>query len=64
VAFSPDSRILASGGDSHLELWDVENGTKLQTLDSDGVASVAFSPDGHILASGNSDGTIRLWQVA
>ena len=28
------------------------------------VRSVAFSPDGHTLASGNSDGTVRLWDVA
>ena len=28
------------------------------------VNSVAFSPGGHTLASGNSDGTIRLWDVA
>jgi WD40 repeat protein len=28
------------------------------------VYSVAFSRDGHVMASGNSDGTIRLWNVA
>ena len=29
-----------------------------------GVNSVAFSPGGHTLASGDSDGTVRLWDVA
>ena len=28
------------------------------------VYSVAYSRDGHVMASGNSDGTIRLWNVA
>ena len=32
--------------------------------DSTAVLAVAFSPDGHTLASSDSDGAIRLWDVA
>ena len=68
VAFSPDGKILASGGwDAIIRLWDVETGKLKGRLrgHTRGVISVAFSPDGKILASGggSEDDTVRLWDV-
>jgi WD40 repeat protein len=34
------------------------------TRDTVGVQSVAFSPDGKLLAAGDSEGLVRLWEVA
>ena len=68
VAFSPNSRLLASGSaDQTVRLWDVGTRQTQKTLrgHTDWVNSVAFSPDGQILAaSGSEDDTIRLWNVA
>jgi predicted NACHT family NTPase len=66
VAFSPDSKRLASGSaDQTVKLWDTVTGQEILTLkgNTGGLTSVAFSPDGKRLASASEDGTVRMWDA-
>jgi WD40 repeat protein len=70
LAFSPDSRLLATAslGDAAgtVQLWHTATGTPASTIGPAGspVRDLVFSPDGTTLATASQDATVRLWNVA
>src|SRR5205823_4631006 len=66
VAFDPDSKLLAGGGeDKKVRIWDMSNNKLKWTLAGPKgmVRKVAFSKDGKTLAASADDGGLFLWDV-
>jgi RNA polymerase sigma factor (sigma-70 family) len=66
VGFSPDGKVLASGGGGRgLVLWDAATGKELRVLvPTEHVLGLAFSPDGKRIAAAYRVKTIHVWEVA
>jgi WD40 repeat protein len=65
VAFGPDGRWLATGGEENtVKIWDTEKGgepLKILRGHTGDVYAVAVSPDGRWVASGGEDSTVKVW---
>ena len=66
IVFSPDSRLLVTGGaDRTVRVWDLSNDTQRCVLlgHSQAVCDIAFTPDGRMIATASRDGLVKLWSV-
>jgi hypothetical protein len=65
LAFSPDGRLLALGGDKFVSFWDLATGKSRGRYDGHGAAVVAlaFAADGKSAASASADSTALVWDL-
>ncbi|MEJ6486822.1 WD40 repeat domain-containing protein [Nostoc punctiforme UO1] len=63
LTFSPDEKMLATGGvNKTVKLWNMD-GTLYNTFlgHNDAIWGLSFSPNGQIIASASNDNTVKLW---
>ncbi len=68
VAWSPDSRTIASAADN-VQLWNGLTGKHIFTYTGHAISvalevqTVAWSPNGRYIASGGMEGTVQVWNA-
>lgn len=65
LAYSPNGRLIASGGrDNTLTLWDGNRQLGQPLAGHQGwINGIAFGPDNRLIVSGSADETVRLWDI-
>jgi WD40 repeat protein len=65
VAFAPDGRTLACGGDAGVRIFarDGDEHRLVQALPGETISSVAYSPDGGRLLAASSGSVVRIWET-
>jgi WD40 repeat protein len=66
LAFSPDGKQLAIGGEAKIDLWDISTGKQIFSLATGpgGVSDVLqYSPDGQFIVNGGGIPSLTLWDT-
>ncbi len=67
IAFSSDSRLLASAGEGEtIQVWDAWTGKEVARFSGHRgpIKTLSFAPDSKTLASGGEDRTVLIWDVS
>ena len=63
VTFSANGKYLLSGGDKGVQVWGMEDGKQMATMEAKKVLCLAVSKDGRWIAAGTSDGAVYVWDA-